>query len=448
MATRVKNTLAFDPRSISGLQLWLDAADANTLTLSASSVSQWRDKSTNLYVFTSPSPPVSGVNKINGLNVITNQGSQYLQITNYSQNFTTCTFFVVMTPTGTFTTWDFLGIFMSSTTNPGVAGSPYFYIELLGSSSPNRYTFTTSVKGGAGFGGDLGSASISGNTYLLSGFVTGNTATHFQNLNGSVFPSYNYSSGSGALSNNLSGVTMYLAGYPGITKSGQYAEIVMFNRILSQSEYQQVEGYLAWKWGLNASLPTSHSLKNQIAPFPYTITAVKTKNTAFPYLDPRSIPGCALWLDAADLSTLTYASGSNVSIWKDKTANIQAQHLTTAMAQVRNASSTGATNYPVSGYSINGVNALYFNQSILQAITTQNVTTRSYFFVFQLQQATSEDNIILWPGTWVTGYARGASFTASSTNLLYWSNQNVAQLPVNININAINPTLATGTFNN
>ena len=37
--------------------------------------------------------------------------------------------------------------------------------------------------------------------------------------------------------------------------------------------------------------------------------------------DPRMIPGCALWLDGADVSTFTFSSGSNVSVWKDKSAN-------------------------------------------------------------------------------------------------------------------------------
>jgi hypothetical protein len=37
----------FDPRSIAGLRLWLDADDASTFTFNGSNVSQWRDKSGN-----------------------------------------------------------------------------------------------------------------------------------------------------------------------------------------------------------------------------------------------------------------------------------------------------------------------------------------------------------------------------------------------------------------
>jgi hypothetical protein len=244
---------SFSLRSISGITLWMDAADASTLTLSGTSVTQWRDKSLSGYVFTSPSPPVSGVNTMNGLNVVTNQGSQYLQITNYSQTFTTCSFFVVMKPTGSFGSWDFLGIFMSQTT-----GAPYFYIELSATMVPNRYSFATTVNGRDAFAGNLGSSSVSGITYLLSGFVTGNTSTNFQNLNGTPFESYNYNLTTGGLASNLSNVTIRLAGWPSNSKSGQYAEILMFDRILPQRDYQQVEGYLAWKWGLQTSLPANH----------------------------------------------------------------------------------------------------------------------------------------------------------------------------------------------
>jgi hypothetical protein len=37
----------FSPKSIAGLQIWLDASDASSLTLNGSTVSQWRDKSGN-----------------------------------------------------------------------------------------------------------------------------------------------------------------------------------------------------------------------------------------------------------------------------------------------------------------------------------------------------------------------------------------------------------------
>ena len=40
-----KSIWGFDPRSVGGCVVWLDAADSNTLTLSGSNITGWRDKS-------------------------------------------------------------------------------------------------------------------------------------------------------------------------------------------------------------------------------------------------------------------------------------------------------------------------------------------------------------------------------------------------------------------
>jgi len=42
----------FDPNSIAGLELWLDASDASTITLSGSDITQWDDKSDNAHILT------------------------------------------------------------------------------------------------------------------------------------------------------------------------------------------------------------------------------------------------------------------------------------------------------------------------------------------------------------------------------------------------------------
>lgn len=43
---------------------------------------------------------------------------------------------------------------------------------------------------------------------------------------------------------------------------GDYAELLIFNSILSIANRQLVEGYLAWKWGLETNLPSDHPYKN------------------------------------------------------------------------------------------------------------------------------------------------------------------------------------------
>jgi hypothetical protein len=41
----------------------------------------------------------------------------------------------------------------------------------------------------------------------------------------------------------------------------QFSECIVYNVVLSTNQRQQVEGYLAWKWGLQGSLPANHPFK-------------------------------------------------------------------------------------------------------------------------------------------------------------------------------------------
>ena len=38
-------------------------------------------------------------------------------------------------------------------------------------------------------------------------------------------------------------------------------EVIVFNTVLTTTQRQQVEGYLAWKWGLQSNLPETHAYK-------------------------------------------------------------------------------------------------------------------------------------------------------------------------------------------
>ena len=40
------------------------------------------------------------------------------------------------------------------------------------------------------------------------------------------------------------------------------AEIVLYNVVLTTTQIQLIEGYLAWKWGLQANLPSGHPYKS------------------------------------------------------------------------------------------------------------------------------------------------------------------------------------------
>lgn len=90
----------FRPDQLPGLNLWLDASDTSTITSSSGAVSQWSDKSgngINLTQGTAANQPTTGSTTLNGLNVISFDGSNdNLRTANGAlQLATVCAFIVV-----------------------------------------------------------------------------------------------------------------------------------------------------------------------------------------------------------------------------------------------------------------------------------------------------------------------------------------------------------------
>jgi hypothetical protein len=90
--------------------------------------------------------------------------------------------------------------------------------------------------------------------------------------------------------------------------NGLFYEVMVFNYPLSTEQREFVEGYLAWKWGLNASLPTTHLY----------YSAIPNINTFL--FQPNQIVGLTLWLDGQDpLNTgAVPANGTAITTWSDK----------------------------------------------------------------------------------------------------------------------------------
>lgn len=114
-------------------------------------------------------------------------------------------------------------------------------------------------------------------------------------------------------------------------------EFILYNSALTINQVRQVEAYLAWKWRLQGSFPTTHPA--------YTLPAYGVVFT------PKQLPGCALWFDAADTASMTF-SGTSVTRWNDKSGNDY------------NATSTDYTppEYSATGFN-NGYPGLFFNGS-------------------------------------------------------------------------------------
>jgi hypothetical protein len=128
--------------------------------------------------------------------------------------------------------------------------------------------------------------------------------------------------------------------------TGQMGEFIVFNTGLTDSQRQQVEGYLAYKWGLVSSLSQSTSFS------------------------PSNIAGCQLWLDASD-SNSTTLSGSTVTVWNDKSGNNR--HMNTITVAANWTPSTAEL--PIIGTPIGGLRTINFKaqSGIKQATTLDGV---------------------------------------------------------------------------
>jgi hypothetical protein len=353
---------AFNPTDIDGCQLWLDAADQSSFILSGSNVTQIRDKSANGYVFTgSAGTYPTQTTTINGLPVISSATGQYLRITNFNQNFLTATCFFIMRPTQDLSTLPQL--FPTYTV---IRGTGSVSIIETGVQYYQAKYYPYLYQSGQGFlsGNELGFSPLN-KVLLITGTVTGTGATNEAYVNGSL----NIRGGENGTFSQLSSQILNCIGHPSNSHGYDFAEILVFGTVLTSAQRQQVEGYLAHKWGItiSAALPSTHPFKSfQPASIPFS---------------PRNISGLQLWLDGADQSSMTL-SGSNVTQWNDKSGN--GYNATAAPSRTAGTYSTSfrAVNFPTSttGYITN---------------YTAAPTNETMFVVFNNPTASYNNNILI-----------------------------------------------------
>ena len=299
-----KNTWNFDPRSIPACALWLDAADQSTITLSGTSVTQMKDKSSNSYTLTGSSGTYpTQTNTLNSLPVISTAVGKYLSISSFNQNFTTGTCFMVMRPTEDITPLNKLasgypGYLVVNGIGTGAIGFGVNYANQAQTGDTTKFTVYFNKAGTGLVYGQLGGSSAStynpvNTTLLMCCVMSGTTTTNASYVNGSsVTLAYN---ASGTFPSQTPSVQIF--GHPTVSFGYDFAECILYGSTLGISQIQQIEGYLAWKWGLE-SIPQAPSVPSVI---------------------PTSISGCVLWLDAADTSTIT--GTTTMTAWRDKSSN-------------------------------------------------------------------------------------------------------------------------------
>jgi hypothetical protein len=357
------------PTQIPGCALWVDAADSSTVTLSGSNITALRDKSGLNHTFTATGTPILQANALNGNSGLSFNGSSYLYNTTSQIPVLNHTVFCVAAASNvaTNTTIGTLISFASGT------------ISVEGSSNAFTYRFYTNYSGIAN-AFDIINSPISYRLYADVANTTPNiyaetinAATGGLHINGTV-PTYQYSDfisgGSGTTQGCVLGCRWQGASGADRFYNGNIYEIITFNTALTSTQRQSVEGYLATKWGLRASLPATHPSYTGIAAQPFAITRPFARR-----FQPVDIPGCALWLDAA---SLTFSSGSNVSSWKDKSPNAFPFTVVSGQsAPVLQQSFNG--NYPAVT-ALNTTSVMYY-QTQIPATTLISSTGITYFMV-------------------------------------------------------------------
>jgi hypothetical protein len=296
----------FQPRDITGCVLWLDGADTSTLTLSGSNITAWRDKSifgNNVTQISTTAPTYNSTDS--SINFVANS-STFLRGA-LSTSYSNASVFIVATfssnPAPAFPRLSIISD--SANSNSQLIGqllvvygnNPAVTVYLNSGSNPtgiggiNIMTYVSN----ATFGNKLlinNTTTRSGTAYTISTLLNGNTQV--------------YSSNTGTIATSSGNVATYnkytLGNYadasaaPGDAYNGKIFEYLIFNRVLTTEERQEVEGYLSMKWNLP-----------QLNPAPTL---------------PLTIPNCRLWLDATDTTTLT--GSSPVTQWRDKSSNAYA----------------------------------------------------------------------------------------------------------------------------
>ena len=246
------------PANLSTLSVWLDAADLSTITI-ATGVSQWRDKSGNdahATQGTAGFQPAYSSSSFFGLPGITFDGSNdSLNISTTRMQNTTHGVYWVFARRGAGSTGDAykpsVGVRSGDTTDRGAlhyvknsnnlgASYPYF-------NDPSNFSY------------DLSSGTAYNNTNAQVMAFQSNVTGWGVWRNGTLEETTN---GISAPDTSNTGFTLASQNSPNRKSNITMTEFIL-STTTNTSSRQIVEGYLAWKWGLTANLPTAHRFKNR-----------------------------------------------------------------------------------------------------------------------------------------------------------------------------------------
>ena len=295
-----KSNPGFTPTSITGCKVWFDAGDAS-YTVSGTTVTAWTNKTGNANASTGSGTVSINQASLNGKSSVRfPAGTNYLNVG--SQTYTT----------------SYRNIFFVVTV--GASGSKYWYLTAGGGDVIGGHHYSWD-DGDIEIdrSGTLGLRSYPTNFFSSTSVVSMCTSSGANTgiwVNGVSQTLANNNVGTGGFWSTGTSTTITLGGQSGVTTgTTDMYELLQYDGQLTSAQREQLEAYLAQKWGLVSQMPDGHLSKRAVI-YP----SVRKTTTTKPYytqFSPKSIPGCILWLDGADTSTMTLISG-NVSQWNDK----------------------------------------------------------------------------------------------------------------------------------
>jgi hypothetical protein len=411
----------------------MDAADTTTMTTSGTTITRMNDKSGNGYNTTViGGAPALTANAINGLSAISFNGSSYMTGSNANTTATASFFLIATLASGQGAGQQYTSAYCFSRAVAGAA----CYNEVQSINGLSCQNAATSLAMSPQ------RTNANGPTYTLSNY---NTAfMHTTVCNGTTMAGYGNGNPVGTTSSsgnfaytfyNIGSQTSQAVIFYNYNWIGYVGELIAFNNALSDPQRQQVEGYLAQKWGLTAYLPAGHPGLTQTlyngrvyqSRIPLSLNTNYYQN-----FNPKQVSGCLLWLDGVDPAGTGIAPASGtLTSWIDKSGS--GNNATGGVSPSYSSSSRGVV------FSTSG-------STYLQTSITAVPSAETVFCVFNPTNAAINNNNDMFSPS--ANYGLGFQILGNGTNfaLKYdvWAVAGYAATSYTISPGQI--TLGSGTF--
>jgi hypothetical protein len=250
------SAVPFSPLQIGGLIIWMDAADPTTIATTGSAVTSWRSKGTANLTATSPTGTITNglAFKYNSSNVIRFNATSFLTMSGVTIPNSERSIFYIFSVTAY---GDGYSSIIRSSTNTTS--------NQWGFQAWNRDGNTLLIQRGDGTQGFYtnstppysGTLPFDATPFIVS-FVNSAARTAIT-ANGTDMARLTIGSQQYAVFNTLS--DPFHIGQAQYANTLLVGEILEYARPLTIPEVNQVEGYLAWKWGAQNNLPTTHPFR-------------------------------------------------------------------------------------------------------------------------------------------------------------------------------------------